>query len=102
VASLPGEVGMDKRLTEQQRQAVEALLAGWSVREVARLVGVHRNTIYHWLKQPAFQEALARAEAEASTDPALQALRAAAGLVRGLRVSGDGEQRGGSNSAANP
>ena len=80
---------MDKRLTEQQRQAVEALLAGWSVREVARLVGVHRNTVYYWLKQPAFQEALR----EASADPALQALRAAVGLAKGLRVE-DGEQRG--------
>jgi transposase-like protein len=79
---------MDKRLTEQQRLAIEWLLAGADVKAVARLVGVHRNTVYYWLKQPAFLEALR----EASADPALQALRAAVGLVRGLRVSGDGER----------
>jgi transposase-like protein len=89
-----------ERLTEQQRQAVEALFGGLTVKEAAQAAGVHRNTVYYWLKQPAFQEALARAEAEASTDLSRQALRAAAALARGLAVE-DGE-RGGSNSAANP
>ena len=89
---------MDKRLTEQQRQAVEALLAGGSVREAARLVGAPRNTVYYWLKQPAFQEALREAFTEALSDPqqalSLLALRAAGGLVRGLRVPEDRERRG--------
>ena len=79
---------MDKRLTEQQRLAIEWLLAGADVKAVARLVGVHRNTVYHWLKQPVFLEALR----EASADPALQALRAAVGLAKGLSVPGDGER----------
>jgi transposase-like protein len=86
-----------ERLTEQQRQAVEALLGGLTVKEAAQAAGVHRNTVYYWLKQPAFREALARAEVEASTDPqqalSLMALRAAVGLVKGLRVPGDGEHR---------
>jgi transposase len=77
-----------ERLTEQQRQAVEALLGGLTVKEAAQAAGVHRNTVYYWLKQPAFQEALR----EASADPALQALRAAAALARGLAVE-DGEHR---------
>jgi len=92
----------DKELTPRQEIALETLLAGWSVREVARLVGVHRNTVYYWLKQPAFQQALMEASVKASTDLSLMALRAAVGLVKGLRVPGDGERHGGSNSAANP
>ena len=83
---------MDKRLTEQQRLAIEWLLAGADVKAVARLVGVHRNTVYYWLKQPAFQQALMEASVKASTDLSLMALRAAGGLVKGLRVPGDGER----------
>jgi transposase-like protein len=79
-------------LTPRQEIALEALLGGLTVKEVARLACVHRNTIYHWLKQPAFREALREAEVEASTDLALQALRAAVGLAKGLAVE-DGERR---------
>ena len=93
---------MDKRLTERQRLAIEALLSNPDVKAAARAVGVTPTTVRYWLRQPAFQEALARAEVEASTDLSLMALRAAVGLVKGLRVPGDGERHGGSNSAANP
>jgi transposase-like protein len=83
---------MDKRLTEQQRLAIEWLLAGADVKAAAQAAGVTPTTVRYWLRQPAFVQALREAEAEASTDPALQALRAAVGLAKGLRVPGDGER----------
>jgi transposase-like protein len=82
-----------RELTERQKAALEVFLAGGDVKAAAQAAGVSCTTIRTWLKQSAFREALARAEAEASTDPALQALRAAVGLVKGLRVPGDGEHR---------
>jgi hypothetical protein len=90
-----------RELTERQKAAVEVFLVVGDVRAVAAAVGVTPATIRTWLKQPVFQQALMEASVKASTDLSLLALRAAAGLVRGLAVE-DGERREGSNSAANP
>ena len=83
-----------RELTERQKAAVEVFLAGGDVRAVAAAVGVTPAAVRYWLRQPAFVQALREAEVEASTDLALQALRAAAGLAKGLSVPGDGERRG--------
>jgi len=97
---------MDKRLTEQQRLAIEWLLTGADVKAVAAVVGVTPATVRYWLRQPAFQEALREASTEALSDPqqalGLMALRIGTALAKGLSVPGDGERHGGSNSAANP
>jgi transposase-like protein len=55
----------DRTLTPRQRKAVEALLATGEVAAAAREVGVSRDTLYRWLKQPLFVEAVRETEARA-------------------------------------
>jgi hypothetical protein len=54
-----------KNVTPRQRKAVESLLTTGDKSQAAELAGVKRQTIYKWLKQPEFQQALREAEAEA-------------------------------------
>ncbi len=55
----PGE------LTGKRRRAVEALLATGEVSAAARDVGIHRDTLHRWLRQPLFLQAVRDAEAAA-------------------------------------
>jgi transposase-like protein len=55
----------DRTLTPRQRKAVEALLATGEVAAAAREVGVSRDTLYRWFKQPLFVEAVRETEARA-------------------------------------
>lgn len=52
-------------LTGRQHKAVSALLSTGEVKAAAAEVGVSRETLYRWLRQPAFLEAVRAAEAEA-------------------------------------
>jgi len=49
-------------LTGPQREALEALLSGSSVPEAAKLVGRNRTTVWKWLQEPAFYQALKEGE----------------------------------------
>jgi transposase-like protein len=55
-------------LTSRQRQAIEAILATGDVSIAAQSVGVNRATLYRWMKQPAFVQAVHSAEADAVED----------------------------------
>ncbi len=55
-------------LTSRQRQAIEALLATGDVTIAAQSVGVNRATLYRWMKQSAFVQAVHVAEADAVED----------------------------------
>jgi phage terminase small subunit len=55
----------DPHLTPKQRKAVEALLVTGDVSAAAREAGVSRESVYRWLKQPLFLEAVREAEARA-------------------------------------
>jgi hypothetical protein len=55
-------------LTAKQRKAVDALLTMGDVPAAAQHAGVSRDTIYRWLKQPVFLEAVRAAEAQAIDD----------------------------------
>ncbi len=55
-------------LTAKQRKAVEALLTTGEVAAAAQASGVSRDTLYRWLKQPVFREAVREAEARALDD----------------------------------
>ncbi len=57
--------GTAKNLTPQQRRAIEALLTQPSVQEAARESEVAPRTLYRWLKDPRFQQALHEAEGQA-------------------------------------
>ena len=54
-----------QELTPKQRRAVEALLTTGEVAAAAAAAGVSRDTLYRWLKQPAFLAAVRGAEAAA-------------------------------------
>ncbi len=55
-------------LKPKQRRAVEALLTTGEVAAAAQSVGVSRETLYRWLKQPLFAQAVRQAEARALDD----------------------------------
>jgi transposase-like protein len=55
----------NRTLTPRQRKAVEALLATGEVAAAAREVGVSRDTLYRWMRQPLFVEAVRETEARA-------------------------------------
>lgn len=54
-----------QRLSGKQQKAVAALLATGEVKAAAAEVGVTRETLHRWLKQPGFLAAVRAAEAEA-------------------------------------
>ena len=55
-------------LTSRQQQAIQAILATGDVTIAAQSVGVNRATLYRWMKQPVFVQAVHSAEADAVED----------------------------------
>lgn len=55
-------------LTPRQRKAVEALLGTGEASAAAKEAGIARDTLYRWLKEPAFSQAVKEAEAKAIDD----------------------------------
>ncbi len=55
-------------LSAKQRKAVEALLATGEVQAAAATVGISRETLHRWLRDPPFVEAVRAAEAQALDD----------------------------------
>ena len=53
------------QLSPKQRQAVEALLTTGEVAAAAQAAGVTRHTLYRWLKEPVFLQAVRETEARA-------------------------------------
>ena len=52
-------------LSPKQRKALDALISTGDTVNAAATAGVHRDTLYRWLKQPLFARLLREAEAEA-------------------------------------
>lgn len=63
-----------------QLKAIEELLQGRTIKEAAEAVGVTPRAIYRWNAEPAFVDALRRAEGEA-LDQAARRLGAVAGAA---------------------
>lgn len=55
----------DQTLTTKQRRAIEGLLLAGNVAGAAEHAGCTRDSIYRWMKQPAFAQVLCEAEATA-------------------------------------
>ncbi len=55
-------------LTSRQQQAIQAIVATGDVTIAAQSVGVNRATLYRWMKQPVFVQAVHAAEADAVED----------------------------------
>jgi len=51
-------------LQQRQRRAAAALASGHSVTRTARILGINPCTIYRWLHQPSFRQAIEAAIAE--------------------------------------
>ncbi len=49
-------------LSPKQRRAIRALIESGDMAHAAETVGVGRNTLYRWMRLPAFREALRAAE----------------------------------------
>jgi hypothetical protein len=98
-------------LSPAKLTAVDALLVGKSVTEVAASIGVNRTTVHRWQREPVFRALLNQrtAEIRASAESKLHALqskalavvesaldagdtRVAMGLLRGIGLL-DGRQR---------
>lgn len=43
-------------LTEQQSQAIDYMIEGQNKTNIAKLIGVSRNTLYNWMELKEFQE----------------------------------------------
>lgn len=52
-------------MTPKQAQALRSLLAKPSINEAAKDAGVNVRTIYRWLEEPVFKQALIKAEDQA-------------------------------------
>jgi phage terminase small subunit len=59
---------MKENLTPRQRKVLEALMISGDVTEAARNGGVSRETVYKWLKQPTFGEAIVTSTERALED----------------------------------
>lgn len=65
----PEAYKMTKNLTPRQRAAIQGLVSGQTITQVAVAAGVSRETIYKWLQRPDFTKALT-----GSTDAAVELL----------------------------
>lgn len=68
----------NKQFTEVQEQAIELLarkeVEGYSMQEVASLVGVSRQALYDWMKMEQFKRAVNKKSLQALTDYAPKVL----------------------------
>lgn len=49
---------------EQREKAVDLAVAGWSNKQIATELGVHRNTVSNWKNHPEFQKRIAKSNNE--------------------------------------
>ncbi len=61
-------------LSEKQLGAIHLIIAARTITEASEKTGVSRNTLYEWLKNPAFKAALQR-QREVVVDEALEQLK---------------------------
>src|SRR4051812_16520856 len=55
-------------LTPKQRRAVDAIIGTGDVSAAAREIGIGRATLYRWLNEPSFNQAVRDAESRAIDD----------------------------------
>ena len=51
-----------EQMTEKKAKALELMLKGTPISQIAEAIGLHRNTLYQWLKEDEFKEAKEKAE----------------------------------------
>lgn len=64
----PGGVRLNDNLNDlppKKKRAIEALTTCGNITQAAEVSGITRDTLYRWMQEPAFQEAMKNAEREA-------------------------------------
>ena len=81
-------------LTPKQRRAINALMESRTTREAAKIAAIGERTLYRWLSEPIFRQALQEAENQAAYTTARglntgtgQALDVLAGILAGDEIS---------------
>lgn len=54
----------ESKLNEKQKRAIAAMLSAGTVSEACKIADVPRRTLYRWMENPTFAQALKAAEAE--------------------------------------
>ena len=94
-------IGSDDNLTEQQEEAIVALLNEQTVAKAAKASGTNERTLYRWLKDPDFDRAYRRARRDAFGQAIALTQRYAALAVQTLaRVMTDGSSPASAKVAA--
>jgi hypothetical protein len=84
-----------------QHRAVIALLERPTVKEAAEAAGVHKATLYKWLKEPGFQAVYREARREALSRATARLQQISSEAVEALReIVGDRSQQGASRVGA--
>ena len=83
---------MSENLTPRQRKAVEALLTCCDTSQAAEAAGVSRETVYRWMREPAFREALQEATREALEGLSRELVRLGVKAVQALVEVLDGPE----------
>jgi transposase-like protein len=93
---LKGNITQDEKLTSRQKMLLQIHLEEPDIRKAAKQAGIGRTTLYRWLKQPAFTNALNRQRHEVYTD-AISVIRISATkaieVLNGLLDSEDEQMR---------
>jgi transposase-like protein len=66
----PASEAVDRLLPPAKELALEHALTGCGISEIARRVGVHRNTVAGWMKDPVWMQELAERQVERRTQAA--------------------------------
>lgn len=82
-----------EKLSPIQVKAIECLLSSSSVASAAERAGVNRSTLYRWMKEPAFRQALKNAEATALGELSRSLVALSKGAVAALAAALGGTEK---------
>ena len=100
-AERPGATLGEDLLGPAQHQAVIALLEYPTVKEAAEAAGVHKATVYRWLREPQFQAAYREARRDAVSRATARLQQISSEAVEALReIVSDSSQQGASRVGA--
>jgi hypothetical protein len=100
-AERPGATHGEDALSAAQHRAVITLLEYPTVKEAAEASGVHKATVYRWLREPQFQAAYREARREAVSRATARLQQISGEAVEALReIVADRSQQGASRVGA--
>ena len=92
---------MTQNVTSRQRKAIEALLFTPTITAASETVGVTRNTIYRWLRDPTFASELQRVQSDRFAQTTRAAVDAMTSAIDTLKnIAGDAKAPAGARVSA--